>query len=101
MSSTAALYNYVESSSSVCADMGLEGADERLTKAQLDYSVRQTLKELGLKPDENNELLEIKQPEVSNLMEGKYYLFSEGWLFCFLNKLNRKVLIRSSQRNNL
>jgi predicted XRE-type DNA-binding protein len=81
-------HEYVESSDSVFADMDLEEADELLTRAQLGYSVRQMLKERGLKQREIAELLDIKQPEVSNLMQGKYYLFSEGRLFGFLNKLN-------------
>jgi predicted XRE-type DNA-binding protein len=81
-------HEYVESSGNVFADMGLEEADELLTRAQLGYSVRQMLKERGLKQREIAELLDIKQPEVSNLMQGKYYLFSEGRLFGFLNKLN-------------
>ena len=39
------------------------------------------------------DLLNIKQPEVSNLMQGKYHLFSEGRLFEFLSKLNKKIRI--------
>jgi predicted XRE-type DNA-binding protein len=44
-------------------------------------------------------VLNIKQPEVSNLMKGKYYLFSEARLFGFLNKLERKVTIQISQHH--
>ena len=39
------------------------------------------------------QLLEIKQPEVSNLMNGRYTLFSQERLFGFLNKLDRKVTV--------
>jgi predicted XRE-type DNA-binding protein len=80
MSSTSTPHDYVESSGNVFADMGLEEADELLTRAQLGYSVRQMLKERGLKQREIAELLDIKQPEVSNLMQGKYYLFSSSQL---------------------
>jgi predicted XRE-type DNA-binding protein len=88
--------DYVESSGNIFADMGLEEADELLTRAQLGYSVRQILKERELKQREIADLLDIKQSEVSLLMQGKYHLFSEGRLFNFLNKLDRKVVIQIS-----
>ncbi len=37
-------YDYVESSGNVFTDMGLEDADERLTRAQIGSSVQQILK---------------------------------------------------------
>jgi predicted XRE-type DNA-binding protein len=88
--------DYIESSGNVFADMDLEEADELLTRAQLGYSVRQILKERALKQREIADLLDIKQSEVSLLMQGKYHLFSEGRLFTFLNKLDRKVIIQIS-----
>jgi predicted XRE-type DNA-binding protein len=88
--------DYIESSGNIFADMGLEEADELLTRAQLGYSVRQILKERELKQREIADLLDIKQSEVSLLMQGKYHLFSEGRLFTFLNKLDRKVVIQIS-----
>jgi predicted XRE-type DNA-binding protein len=88
--------DYVESSGNIFADMGLEAADELLTRAQLGYSVRQILKERELKQREIADLLDIKQSEVSLLMQGKYHLFSEGRLFNFLNKLDQKVIIQIS-----
>ncbi len=44
-------------------------------------------------------LLNIKLPEASNLMEGKYHLFSESHLFIFLNKLEQKVVIQITQHH--
>ena len=88
---------YIDGSGNVFADMGLDDADELLLRAQLGYSVRQILKDRNLKQREISELLDIKQPEVSNLMQGKYQLFSEGRLLGFLNKLNQKVVIQISQ----
>ena len=76
--------DFVESSGNVFADMELAEADELLTRAKLGYSVRQILKSRGLKQREIADILEIKQPEVSNLMQGKYHLFSEGRLFWLL-----------------
>ena len=43
-------------------------------------------------------LLGIKQPEVSNLMNGRYTLFSQERLFAFLNKLDRKVTVKVTPR---
>ncbi len=85
--------DFEESSGNVFADMGLEDADELLTRAKLGYAVRQILQQRQMKQREIAQLLEVKQPEVSNLMRGKYHLFAEGRLFGFLNKLGRKVTV--------
>ncbi len=76
----------------------MDDADELLTRAQLGRSVRMILKERKLKQREISELLEIDQAEVSKLMNGKYYLFAEGRLFGFLNKLDRKVTVQIAKR---
>src|SRR5688500_7211977 len=86
--------DFEDSSGNVFADMDLPEAEELLTRAKLGHSVRMILKRRGLKQREIGELLGIKQPEVSNLMQGKYHLFSEGRLFQFLNRLDRKVTVR-------
>ncbi len=85
---------FTKSSGNVFADMGIEDAEEPQTRAKLGYTVRKILESRDLKQQEIAELLGIKQPEVSNLMKGKYHLFSEGRLFNFLNKLEQKVIIQ-------
>jgi predicted XRE-type DNA-binding protein len=90
---------YVESSGNVFADMGLEDAEELLIRAKLGYAVRNILETRGLKQQDIASLLNIKQPEVSNLMKGKYHLFSESRLFDFLNKLEQKVVIQITQHH--
>lgn len=87
---------FTKSSGNVFADMGLQDAEELLTRAKLGVTVRRILESRNLKQQEIVKLLEIKQPEVSNLMKGKYYLFSEARLFSFLNKLQKKVTIQIS-----
>jgi predicted XRE-type DNA-binding protein len=89
---------YEEGSGNVFADLGLEDADELLTRAKLGYSVRQIVKKRGLKQREIAKILDLKQPEVSNLMQGKYHLFSEGRLFSFLNKLDQKIIVQVIRR---
>ena len=84
---------FEESSGNVFADLGLEDAAELLVRAKLGYSVRMILESRKLKQREICQLLEIRQPEVSNLMNGRYTLFSQERLFGFLNKLDRKVTV--------
>ena len=57
---------FTESTSNVFADMGLEDAEELLTRAKLGFAVRQILESRNLKQQEIANILNIKQPEVSN-----------------------------------
>ena len=90
--------DFVRSSGNVFADMGLDDADELLIRAQLGQSIRKILKEKDLKQREIAHLLGIDQAEVSKLMNGKYHLFSEGRLFGFLGRLDRKVVMQIRPR---
>jgi predicted XRE-type DNA-binding protein len=87
---------FTRSSGNVFADMGLNDAEELLTRAKLGSTVRQIIENRNLKQQEIANILKIEQPEVSQLMQGKYHLFSEGRLFEFLNKLNKKITIKVS-----
>lgn len=69
-------------------------AEELHIRATLGYAVRKILGERELKQSEISILLGIKQPEVSNLINGKYHLFSEGRLLSFLNRLDKTVTIQ-------
>ena len=89
---------YEMGSGNVFTDLGLEDADELLIRAKLGHTVRMILEKRSLKQKEISELLKINQSEVSKLMNGKYHLFSEGRLFGFLNKLDRKVTVQISPR---
>lgn len=84
-------------SGNVFADMGLDDAEELQTRAELGFEVRKILEHRQYSQSEAATLLEVKQPEISNLMRGKYHLFSEGRLIGFLNKLDRKVIIQVSR----
>ena len=91
-------HEYEIGGGNIFADLGLKDADELLTRAKLGHTVRMILEKRGLKQKEISELLKINQSEVSKLMNGKYHLFSEGRLFGFLNKLDRKVTVQISPR---
>jgi predicted XRE-type DNA-binding protein len=89
---------YEIGSGNVFADLGLDDADELLTRAQLGHTVRLILKARKLKQREIGELLGIDQAEVSKLMNGQYHVFAEGRLFAFLKSLEQKVTIQVSRR---
>ena len=86
--------DYESGSGNVFADLGLDDADELLTRTQLGHTVRLIVKTRKLKQREIAELLGIDQAEVSKLMNGQYHLFAEGRLFAFLNSLEQKVQFR-------
>ena len=74
---------FEESSGNVFADIGLEDADELLTRAKLGYAVRQILRQRLLKQREIAQLLEIKQPKVSNRCVGNITSFLRGGSLAF------------------
>ena len=90
--------DFVNSSGNVFAEMGLEDADELAIRAQLGHAVRTILEEKPRKQREIADLLEIDQAEVSKLLNGKYHLFAEGRLLGFLNRLDRKIIMRIEPR---
>ncbi|MCH8312722.1 MAG: XRE family transcriptional regulator [Nitrospinae bacterium] len=89
---------FEEGSGNVFADLGLDDSEELLTRAKLGHSVRMILEKKKLKQREIGKLLNIKQPEVSNLMNGRYTLFSQERLFAFLNRLDRKITVQVTRR---
>ncbi|MEJ0063894.1 MAG: helix-turn-helix transcriptional regulator [Alphaproteobacteria bacterium] len=90
---------YEIGSGNVFADLGLDDADELMTRAQLGHTVRMILKDRKLKQREAAALLDIDQAEVSKLMNGQYHLFAEGRLFAFLKRLEQKITIRVSRHH--
>jgi predicted XRE-type DNA-binding protein len=83
-------------SGNVFADLGLDDADERFTRAKLGLHVYQLLIGRKLKQREIAELLAIKQPEVSHLLNGHFNRFTTDKLLEFLRRLDRKVTIQIS-----
>jgi predicted XRE-type DNA-binding protein len=89
---------YEIGSGNVFADLGLEHAEELLTRAKLGHTVRMLLEKKKLKRREIAALLESPQTEVAKLMNGQYHVFTEGQLFGFLNRLNKKVTVQITPR---
>ncbi len=80
-------------SGNVFADIGLKDADEMLTRAQLTHRIYIIVKQRDLKQKEAAEILGLKQPDVSALMNGKFLDFSVDRLLTLLVRLNQEVKI--------
>lgn len=78
-------------SGNVFADIGLENPVEMLTKAHLTRQIYKILTARGLKQKEAAEILALKQPDVSALMNGKFLNFSVDRLLTLLVRLNQEV----------
>ncbi|MBI3707609.1 MAG: XRE family transcriptional regulator [Proteobacteria bacterium] len=82
-----------ESSGNVFADLGFPDADELLARAELTRRICAILKRRGLTQEQAAKLLDLKQPDVSLLMRGRYTRFSTDRLFRLLNVLDQDVEI--------
>lgn len=87
-------------SGNVFADLGLENAEELYTRAKIGFQVLTILKGRKLKQREAATLLEIKQPDVSLLMRGRFNRFSTEKLLEFLKRLNQEVTLIIRNRND-
>jgi predicted XRE-type DNA-binding protein len=88
---------FYEGSDNIFADIGLKDAKERLVRAQIGVEVLRILQARNLKQREIATLLDIKQTEVSHLMNGHFSRFSEGKLLTFLKKLDFEVTLVINQ----
>lgn len=79
------------SSGNVFADMGLPEPEEELTKAQLASHIRQVIKRRRLTQVAAAALMEIDQPKVSALLNGRLMNFSSERLMRLLTALGQDV----------
>jgi predicted XRE-type DNA-binding protein len=91
----------VKGSGNVFQDIGFENADEMLVRAELTHQIYKIIKERGLKQREAARILGLKQPDVSDLMNGKFKDFSLERLLALLRKLDRdiEIVISPTPRN--
>jgi predicted XRE-type DNA-binding protein len=80
----------------VFADLGLEDAEELQARGMIGFHVVELLKKNDMKQREIAELLEIKQAEVSHLLNGHFSRFTVDKLLDFLKRMNQKVTIQIS-----
>jgi predicted XRE-type DNA-binding protein len=90
-----------ESSGNVFTDMGLPEAEEELTKAQLASHIRQVIKRQRLTQVAAAALMDIDQPKVSALLNGRLANFSSERLMRLLTALGQDVdiTVRAKPRN--
>jgi len=88
-----------EGSGNVYADLGLEDADELLIRSQIGFLVFKILEDRKLKQREIADVLGIKQPDASHLMNGHFSRFTTDKLLYFLKRLNQKVTIQVSSHH--
>jgi predicted XRE-type DNA-binding protein len=78
-------------SGNVFADLGLDNAEERLTKAKLVGLIWDEINRQGLTQKAAGALMGIDQPKVSALMNGRLTNFSSERLMRLLNALGQDV----------
>ena len=83
----------VKGSGNVFADLGLKNPIELQARADLTHQIYKVIKQKKLNQTEAAELLGLKQPDVSALMNGKLTSFSLDRLLHLLVRLNREVEI--------
>lgn len=80
-------------SGNVFADLALENAGEMQTRARLGHQIYSIIKERGLKQKEAAQVLGLTQPDVSELMNGRFSDFSVDRLLNLLVRLNQDIEI--------
>lgn len=88
---------YSVSSGNIFADLGFPDAEERLAKVDLAIQINELIKKKKLTQIQAAELLDIDQPKISALSQGKLAGFSLERLFRFLTILGQDVTIRISK----
>jgi len=83
----------VKGSGNVFADLGFKQPEEMQARAHLVHQIYTIISERGLKQKEAAEVLGIKQPDVSAIMNGRFIDFSLDRLLQLLVRLNREVEI--------
>lgn len=83
-----------ESSGNVFADLGLSDPEERLAKADLAIAISREIQARGLTQADAADLLDVAQPDISNVMRGKLSGYSIERLTRLLNALGQDVEIQ-------
>jgi predicted XRE-type DNA-binding protein len=87
-------------SGNIFADLGLPNADEHMIKARLVICIDKMIKQAGLTQQAAAKRMGISQPEVSNLLRGRFKGFSLERLLGFVRTLGSDVEIKVKHRRN-
>jgi len=82
-----------QSTGNIFEDLGFDRPDAWKTKAQIAAVVLREIERRGLTQAKAAKLLDISQPEVSNLKTGQLHRFTLDRLFRFLHALDQRVEI--------
>ena len=91
----------IASSGNIFADLGLPNPEERLLKAQLAIQIETFIEEKGWTQAEAAEVINLTQPQVSNLLRGRLTGFSVDRLLTILIRLGHDVEVRISPEEHL
>lgn len=80
-------------SGNVYADLGLPDAEEMHIKAAIAYNIHKTIEKRNLTQTAAAKIIGVKQPELSNILRGRFRGVSIGRLLIFLNRLGHDVQI--------
>jgi predicted XRE-type DNA-binding protein len=82
-----------DASENIFADLGRPAAEEHYVKAQLVFQMQQIMKARKLRQTAAAALMGIKQPDVSNLLHGRFRGYSIERILSFLQALDQDIEI--------
>ncbi len=88
-------------SGNVFADLGRPEAEEHYVKAQLVFRMQQIMKAEKLSQSRAADIMGIKQPDVSNLIRGRFRGYSIERILGFLRSLDQdiEIVVRPKSRD--
>jgi predicted XRE-type DNA-binding protein len=84
----------------IFADLGLPNADEHLLKARVVIFIGKRIEQLGLTQQAAAKRMGVKQPDVSNILRGRFEGFSLERLLGFVRALGSDVEIKVKRPTN-
>ena len=88
-------------SGNVYVDLGLPDAEEMHIKAAIAYNIHKTIEKRKLTQTAAAKIIGVKQPELSNILRGRFRGVSIGRMLIFLNRLGHdvQITIRPARRS--
>ncbi len=90
--------SYIQGGHNVFADLGLPTAEEDLAKAELARKINTIISKRHLTQAEAARILDVYQPRISDLVNGKISKFTLDNLVQMLNKLDWDVVITAKHK---
>lgn len=92
----------VKSSGNIFKDMNLPNADESLAKARIASMIYDIIESRDLTQKRAGHILEVSQPKISALRNGRLEGFSIERLFSFLRALDQdiEIIVRPKRQND-